>query len=95
MASAEAAGLVAKGGILMKSGDLEMARRFYEQAFALGSAEGALGAGRTFDPLVYAELKVQGLTPDPARAMEWYKRAASAGNGEAAAAIAKLEMAAR
>jgi hypothetical protein len=90
---AEARSLLAKGDILLKSGDLGMARQFYERAFAQGSTEAAIGAGKTYDPAVYAELKVHGLTPDPVRAMEWYMRASSAGNPDAAAAIEALKKA--
>ncbi len=90
---AEAQNLLAKGDILLKSGDLEMARQFYERAFAEGSVEAAIGAGKTYDPVVYAELKVHGLKPDPARALEWYGRANAAGNAEAAAAINALKQA--
>ena len=93
-APAGAQNLVAKGDILLKSGDMAMARQFYEQAFALGApAEAALGAGKTYDPVVYADLKVQGLKPDPARAMEWYLRASAAGSSAAAQAIATLKQA--
>lgn len=89
----EAQNLLSKGDILLKSGDLGMARRFYERAFAEGSTKAAIGAGKTYDPVVYAELKVHGLQPDAARAMEWYERASSAGNTEAAAAIKALKQA--
>ncbi len=92
--SASAQNLVAKGDILLKSGDIAMARQFYEQAFAQGSTEAAMGAGKTFDPVVYEELKVQGLKPDPLLAMEWYMRASAAGNIDAEAAIAALRQAA-
>lgn len=91
--STEAQSLAAKGDILLKSGDLAMARRFYEQAFAKGSVAAAVGAGKTYDPVVYAALKVQGLKPDPLRAMEWYMRASAAGNSDAAAAIEALKQA--
>lgn len=90
----EAQSLLAKGDILLKSGDLGMARQFYERAFAQGSMEAAIGAGKTYDPVVYAELKVHGLKPDPVRAMEWYMRASAAGNTDAAAAIEALKQAA-
>jgi len=89
----QAQNLLAKGNILLKSGDLGMARQFYERAFAQGSSEAALGAGKTYDPAVYAELKVHGLKPDPALAMEWYLRASAAGNTDAAAAIETLKRA--
>jgi hypothetical protein len=92
--SAEARNLAAKGDILLKSGDMAMARQFYERAFAKGSVAAAIGAGKTYDPTVYAELKVQGLKPDSMRAMEWYMRASAAGDRDAAAAIETLKQAA-
>ncbi len=90
----EAQSLTAKGDILLKSGDLAMARQFYERAFAKGSIEAAIGAGKTYDPLVYTSLRVQGLKPDPARAMEWYMRASAAGSKDAISAIESLKQAA-
>ncbi len=90
----EAKNLLAKGDILLKSGDLGMARQFYERAFAQGSVEAAIGAGKTYDPAVYTELKVHGLKPDPTRAMEWYVRASAGGSPDAAAAIEALKQAA-
>lgn len=89
----QAQNLVAKGDILLKSGDLGMARQFYERAFAQGSAEAAIGMGKTYDPTVYAELEVHGLKPDPALAMEWYTRASAAGNADADKAIEALKRA--
>jgi hypothetical protein len=83
--------LVAKGDILLKAGDIDMARQFYERAYAEGSAAAALGAGKTYDPVVYEELKVIGLKPDPQQALAWYLRAKAAGNREAEAAIAALD----
>lgn len=90
----EAADLMRKGDLLMKSGDLSMARQFYERAFAQGLAAAAMGAGRTYDPTVHARLNVQGMAPDPLRAMEWYMRASAAGIPEATQAIETLKQAA-
>ncbi|MBI2719656.1 MAG: hypothetical protein HY245_12535 [Rhizobiales bacterium] len=86
--------LVTKGDILLKAGDLAMARQFYERAFAQGSAVAAIGVARTYDPVVYDLLKVQGLQPDAAQALVWYERAKSAGAAEADAAIAAVKQAA-
>jgi TPR repeat protein len=84
--------LVSKGDILLKSGDLAMARQFYERAYAEGArASAAMGTARTFDPVVYAQLKVQGMQPDPQQALEWYERARAEGNPQAAAAIDALK----
>jgi hypothetical protein len=83
--------LIRKGELLLQSGDIAGARQFFERAYASGSAEGALGAARTFDPVVYAELNVQGLKPDPDKALEWYKKAQLSGSREAAIEIQRLE----
>lgn len=86
--SVEAAALLAKGDLLFQAGDLLSARLFYEQAYGKGSGEGAYGIGRTYDPSVFAELKVQGLKADPDLAIEWYQKAAKAGSAEAAKRLA-------
>jgi hypothetical protein len=90
-ATSETADLMRKGELLLKSGDLAAARLFYERAYAQGAAAGALGAGKTYDPVVFADLNVQGIAPDPAKAMEWYKRAESQGLPDAASAIEALK----
>ena len=88
--SAEVAGLLQKGDMLMKTGDLIIARQFYSRAFQLGAAAGAMGVAKTYDPAVFAELKVQGITPDAAKAEEWYGKAKAAGVPEAEAALTPL-----
>jgi hypothetical protein len=88
--SAEATGLLQKGDLLLKSGDLVAARQFYTRAFEMGAGAGAYGAARTYDPAVYKEMNVQGLLPDPAEARVWYGKAAQAGVPEAAASMAAL-----
>ena len=90
-ATSETADLMRKGELLLKSGDLAAARLFYERAYAQGSAAGALGAGKTYDPVVFAELNVQGIAPDPDKALEWYKRAEDQGLADAASAIEALK----
>ena len=93
--SAEVTGLLGKGDMLMKTGDMIIARQFYNRAFEMGAAEGALGVARTYDPSVFAELKVQGITPDVAKAAEWYEKAKAAGVAEADAALTTLTAAAQ
>jgi hypothetical protein len=85
--SAEVTGLLEKGDMLMKTGDLIIARQFYNRAFQMGAAEGALGVAKTYDPAVFAEMKVQGITPDAAKAAEWYEKAKAAGVAVAETAI--------
>jgi len=93
--SAEVTGLLEKGDMLMKTGDLIIARQFYSRAFQLGAAEGAMGVAKTYDPAVFAEMKVQGITPDAAKAAEWYEKAKVAGVTEAEAALTTLSAAAQ
>ena len=88
--SLAAADLVRKGDILLKAGDLAAARQFYQEAFEQGAIEGAVGAAKTYDPAVYAELNVQGLQPDPAKALDWYKKAGTEGGAEITKAVARL-----
>jgi hypothetical protein len=83
---------IAKGDLLLKSGDLSMARQLYELAWSEGSADGALALARSYDPIVHAALKVRGGTPDARRAIEWYERAARAGKPDAYAAIIRLRL---
>ncbi|MGQ0485552.1 MAG: hypothetical protein ACT4SY_09405 [Hyphomicrobiales bacterium] len=87
----EASDLLRKGDLLLKSGDLGAARQFYERAYAQGAAAGAMGVAKTYDPVVFAELNVQGIAPDPAKAMEWYRRAEDRGLRDAAPAIEALQ----
>ena len=91
--SAEVTGLLGKGDMLMKTGDLIIARQFYNRAFQMGAAEGAMGVAKTYDPTVFAEMKVQGITPDAAKAAEWYEKAKQAGVTEADAALTTLSAA--
>ena len=73
------ADLLVKAQELMNQGDVASARQFYLQASSLGNAKGTFGVARTYDPKIFAELKIEGLQPDPAKAAEWYKKAAAAG----------------
>lgn len=93
--SAEVTGLLGKGDMLMKTGDLIIARQFYNRAFQMGAPEGAMGVAKTYDPTVFAEMKVQGITPDAVKAAEWYEKAKQAGVTEAEAALTTLSAAAQ
>ncbi len=73
--TAEVSGLLEKGDSLFKSGDLVIARQFYARAFQMGAADGATGVARTYDPAVYTQMNVQGITPDAAMAAQWYEKA--------------------
>jgi hypothetical protein len=81
--------LMARGDALMELGDVVSARSFYDRAYDLGNARAARSIARTYDPLVLTALKVQGLKADPAKALEWYRKAD--GEPEVAQAITALE----
>ena len=73
------ADLLARADGLMNQGDILSARQYYMQAAATGNPRGTLGVARSYDPKVFAEMKVEGLQPDAAKAAEWYKKAQAQG----------------
>lgn len=77
---------------LLRGGDVSAARNAYEKAWEGGSSAGAYGLARSYDPVVLASLSVAGAKPDRDLALQWYQRAAAAGNAEAAAAIVRLRL---
>jgi hypothetical protein len=83
--------LVRSGDKLMSLGDLTAARQFYEKALGEGVPEAALKLGQTYDPALFAEKNVQGLTPDPSMAMKYYLQAQTSGVADATRSINGLE----
>ena len=69
---------------LIAAGDIASARLIYQDLASNGSALGALGIAKTYDPEVLSLLDVVGLQPDLAEAERWYKRAAELGDEGAA-----------
>jgi hypothetical protein len=82
--------LLERGDRLLALGDIASARLLYESAAAGGSARGALLAGRTLDPSYLRSLGSRGVTGDPARAAEWYEKAAKLGDDLAATHLEAL-----
>jgi TPR repeat protein len=89
----QAAELITKADGLLNSGDIASARQFYLRANEMGDAKGAFGVGRTYDPVVFTALNVQGLKPDPTKAAEWYKKAVAGGVTAAKTALEGLQVA--
>lgn len=83
---------VLTGESLLKSGDVDGARRAYQEAWASGSADGALGMAKSYDPVILAALKLENAGTSSPQALEWYQRAATAGKTEALSAIVRLRM---
>ena len=70
--------------------DFSSARLLLTRAAEAGSAAAALSLGETFDPLVIPQLHAIGVQLDPAKAREWYERAAQLGSDAASQHLAKL-----
>ncbi len=82
--------LLKRGNNLYRLGDLISARSLYGQVAATGNADAALAMGRTYDPIYFEKLGVQGFQPEPNRALEWYEKAKSAGLAKAQGKIDNL-----
>jgi TPR repeat protein len=74
----------------LASGDIAAARQFFELAADSGDATASYGLGKSYDPLFLAQAAVHGIAGDPAKAATWYRRAAEAGNTDAATRLARL-----
>ncbi len=81
---------IAKGDLLLQKGDVSGARLLYQVAAGSGSALGALDMGGTFDPSVLASIGSVGLSPDPVRAANWYRRASELGDRQAVSRLKRL-----
>lgn len=87
----QAAGLVTRGDVFLRAGDIASARLFYERAADGGNGQAALRAGATFDPIFLASIGLRGLRGDPARALDWYHRALALGANNAKPYLQRLE----
>jgi TPR repeat protein len=75
-------------------GDVLSARLFFERAAAAGSEAGTMGAAKTYDPDFLRSLDATGPRGDIARAIEWYRKAASLfGNRDAEKRLSSLAVA--
>lgn len=82
--------LVQRGDQLLAAGDIISARRFFERAAESGDAAAAYGLGKSYDPLFLQQAGARGVPSDLAKAAAWYRRAAGAGNAEAATRLKQL-----
>ena len=71
--------LLRQGDERLMLGDISAARRLFERAASAGSAAGARGVARTYDPSVLGRA---GLLADPAAAAAWQGVAAALGEAE-------------
>ena len=88
--SEEISALIKLSQDFVRNRDFSSARLLLRRAAEAGSAAAALSLGETFDPLVIQQLHAIGVQPDPAKAREWYQRAAQLGSDAASQHLAKL-----
>jgi type II secretory pathway predicted ATPase ExeA len=69
--------LLRLGDVMLRQGDILSARSVYERAADAGSARGATGVGKTYDPEFLATVTAPGLKSDVTRAIEWYRLAST------------------
>lgn len=84
------AALIRRGDEFLQQRDIAAARLLYERAALSGNAHAAMLAGKTYDPLYFAEIGISGIAPDRAKAIEWYGAATALGDAEAASRGEKL-----
>ena len=83
------AALLKRGGQSLALGDVAVARLLFQRAAEAGSAEAAVSLGKTYDK----NFIPPGSKPDPAMAIEWYKKAVVLGDTRAADLIQRLSIA--
>ena len=81
--------LLKRGDEQFAIGDISAARLFYERAAEASSGLAARQMARTFDS-AFLPAAVDGALADPVRARQWYQRAATLGNTDAAARLKAL-----
>ena len=83
--------LIARGDLMLGSGDLTSARLFYERAANAPDAQAALRLGESYDPAFLASAHLRRTTGNVALAAQWYQRAAELGAPEADTLLRALE----
>lgn len=83
LANDEVKTLVARGDLLLGSGDVTSARLFYERAADAPDAQAALRLGESYDPAFLASARLKRASGDVSLAAQWYQRAAELGASEA------------
>lgn len=81
--------LLTRGDEYLGSGDLDMARTFYQMAYDRGSAEAAIRMGWTFDPQYFQRIGLRG-EASPREAILWYQEALRRGSRQASGRLSDL-----
>jgi hypothetical protein len=83
--------LLEQGEAHLTVGDVIGARMFFKKAADAGDAQAAIAMGATYDPELFATLKVRGMTPDADAARRWYQRAIELGSKDAYDRLERLK----
>jgi type II secretory pathway predicted ATPase ExeA len=81
------AALMKRGEQTLGLGDIAAARLLFQRAADGGSGAAATALGKTYDP----DYVAPGEKPDPARAMDWYRKAVTLGDARAADLLKRRE----
>jgi hypothetical protein len=88
---AELSALLKRANSLLAIGDIAAARLLLERAADAQEAHAALLLARTYDPEVLGTKDARSITPDPAQAKIWYRKAAELGSQHAQQRLAEMQ----
>ncbi|MFZ2157631.1 MAG: hypothetical protein WAV72_16125 [Bradyrhizobium sp.] len=87
----ELATLLKRAKSLIEIGDIAPARLLLERAADAQEASAALLLAQTYDPAVLGTPDTRSITPDPAKAREWYRKAAQFGSQDAQQRLSQIQ----
>jgi hypothetical protein len=87
----ELATLLKRAKGLIAVGDIAPARLLLQRAADAQEASAALLLAQTYDPAVLGTPDLRSITPDPALAREWYRKAAGLGSLDARQRLAQMQ----
>jgi len=87
----ELANLLNRAKGLIAIGDIAPARLLLERAAEAQEASAALLLAQTYDPAVLGTQDMRSITPDPAKARDWYQKAARFGSLDAKQRLAQMQ----
>jgi hypothetical protein len=91
LAADEVAALLKRAKGLIAIGDFAPARLLLKRAADAQEANAALLLAQTYDPAVLGKQDMRSITPDPARAREWYQKAAQYGSVDAQQRLSQMQ----
>src|SRR5229473_6575718 len=91
LAPDEVAALLKRAKGLIAIGDFAPARLLLKRAADAQEAGAALLLAQTYDPAVLGKQDMRSITPDPAKAREWYQKAAEYGSVDAQQRLSQMQ----